>query len=166
MARLHFFLKNMPLRSFSDRAVQVITKIALFVHLGDLHVGVRFGVVNSLAVLLLVRTLVIERYVKEIFTRECCIIPVLSHTVGIIPKYTSPLHPLATLETSLDAEINWNTKRLTTVEQRCSAWWSSSRFRKIQRRPFHSRQAAPYLFTWPCIWVWLETYFVCQSQRF
>lgn len=56
----------------------------LFIHLGDLHVGVHLRNMGNLAVSLLIETLSIGWFVKGIFPLEPCIASIQSRPVPII----------------------------------------------------------------------------------
>lgn len=96
----------MSLRSASDRLVHVKGMIMRFVRLGTLHTRVHFGVVDSLAVPLLVGTSFIDRCFKAIFPIERVIFPIQSRPVPTISEYTPPSDPLAALQNDSDAQTN------------------------------------------------------------
>lgn len=76
----------------------------LFVKLGNVHMQVLFGVVENLAVPLLVRTEFIERFVEWLLSIERRIVQTHSSPVPIISKYTALLNLLQLLHIDLDDE--------------------------------------------------------------
>lgn len=75
---------NMSLKLSWINPVHIIGQVMLFVQLGDLHVHVQFGVVDNLAVLVLIGTSIIVTFVKGIFPMEPLIVPIRCHPVAII----------------------------------------------------------------------------------
>lgn len=88
---------NKSLKSASDSPVRVIDKIVLFVQGSDLHMRVHFGFVDNLAESLLVKTSIIDKFVKGIFLLERCIISVHSHPVASFSEHTPPTGSLAVI---------------------------------------------------------------------
>lgn len=69
----------------------------VFVQLQDIHVGVNFGVVDNLPVLLLLTTSFIESFVKGIFLINRGIVAICSHPVVITSVYKPARHPVPIL---------------------------------------------------------------------
>lgn len=95
----------MSLRSTLDSLVQIIGKIILFIQLGQLYVGVQFGVVDYLAGMLLGGMSFIDKFGKQNFSTERGIVPIQYRSVAIISEYTPPSDLLVVLQTESNIEI-------------------------------------------------------------
>lgn len=78
--------RNMSLKSASDVLVTDIGKVMLFAKLGDVYVCVHLGVVDNLAVPLLIRTSFIKIFFSGIFPIEHRIVSIWSCLVAITSK--------------------------------------------------------------------------------
>lgn len=92
----------MSLKSASDRPFQVICKITLFAQLGELPVRVCFDVVVNLALLLLVETTFIDRFVEGSFPMKRFKDSIWSRAVRTISEYNPPSDLQVVLHTNLD----------------------------------------------------------------
>lgn len=96
-------IHKMSLQSESNNHVNVIDKIMLFVQLVSLHVRFHFGVVDNLALPLLIETQFIDMFVKEIIPMKRCIVPIQSRPEASVSEYTLPSDPPAVLKSHSDA---------------------------------------------------------------
>lgn len=76
-------IHNMSFLSACDSPVQVIEKIVLLVHIGDLHVGVLLCVEDNLSMSILVRPSIIDRFFKSIIQMESDIVSIQAYLVGL-----------------------------------------------------------------------------------
>lgn len=60
-------IHSMSLKSASNNLVNSMGKITLFVRLGDLQIPIHFGVIDNMALPILIGTPLLDRYVKVIF---------------------------------------------------------------------------------------------------
>lgn len=69
-----------------ERSCLYYRKLMLFIGLGKLRLHVHSGVVDNLALLVVVQTLFKYRFSKRIFPMEWCIVLIRSHAVAMIPE--------------------------------------------------------------------------------
>lgn len=86
-------IHNMSLQIAFGIPVQIICKIMMFIQLGDLHGRLHLGVVDNLAVPLLVVASFIDRSVKVIFHIGHHMVFICSRPVANISEYTSLSDP-------------------------------------------------------------------------
>lgn len=136
-------LHNLSFRSASNNPVISIQKLNDFDHLHNIHARVHFGVVDNLALLLLIGLSVIDKFVREILPMERCIVHILSLPIPIISEY-------ATCRTSLLYCITTRTQKslLATgrnrAEVHCSIGWHIvSSNCQTKKRPYTIEPAMP-----------------------
>lgn len=81
-------IRDPGLVAATKEAMVLQEMILLCVRLGDLEVRAWFGVVDRLAVRLLLGTSFIDRFVKAIFPQDKCLLPMQSKPVAIIDEVT------------------------------------------------------------------------------
>ena len=80
-------IRNVKLTSASRNAMNLVGVLPLFIRMGDLKVRVWFGVVENLAVPVLLGTSYIDRFVQGIFPQERKVVPNDSRPVAILSSF-------------------------------------------------------------------------------
>lgn len=85
-------------RSASNNHIIVCGKMLLFVRLGYLPVRVRFGIVENLALPVLIGTSYIDQFIKDIFPMKRMILPVHSGAVAILLAYAPTVKSIKSID--------------------------------------------------------------------
>lgn len=156
-------MRNMSLKSSSNNNVNVIGKIIPFCKLGDLRVGVHFGVMDEFEEPLLVGKLFLERFIKAIFTIKRPINPIPSHFPEILPGGKPPYDLLKVRRQNYSLSKTLRAmQRAIRTKMATSPYFelqSSSQLRLLQKCLFQSPPAALdlsvlHLIQSPCAIEW------------
>lgn len=152
-------IHNTSLMSVSNSFGNVIVKFKLFIQLSDLHMRVHFGVVDTLAVPLLIRTSFVDRFDKEIFFMEWRIAPIPSLPVSFISEYTALLDLLAVLHSNSDAEtiIDYRQDNNTRTPLSRFAKWITTLPNTEASIPVTNSSSGPVFVAPKLKWMWDRT---------